>query len=138
MCSQAAVERTQGSVRGDPMAALGCPLPDISVVRQGVDDYLRYLHNRPHTLFHPPTLKRAVIEETLDEALLLAICSLGFRFSDNPAIRQLGLQYCRASSSLMHRRLEQVSLENVQTYILLANAYSAESEPVSEALYLGS
>lgn len=107
--------------------------PDIAV--RLVDFYLTKLHNRPHSLFHPATLRAKVQDGSLKKALLLAICSMGTRFDDDDHIRSLENIYKDESKRLLLADLERICVENVQTCILLANLYAAHLNPSSEALF---
>lgn len=102
-----------------------------------VELYLRFIHDRPHSLFHESTLRTEVRAGTLSECLLWAICALGCRFSPVEANRLHATRYRKNSSSLFANQLEVISLSNVQTCILLANLYAAEQDNGLEALYFG-
>lgn len=104
---------------------------------QMVDDYIRHLHDRPHSLFHVPTLRRAVAQQSLDHVLLLCICSLGCRFSEQKAVRDMRIQLFAQASSYLPQLMENATLVSVQVFILLANISSAESKPSAEAMYFG-
>lgn len=104
---------------------------------QMVEDYIRYLHDRPHSLFHIPTLRRDVERRSLDDVLLLCICSLGCRFSDQKSIRAMRTQLFTEASSYLTHLIENSTLVSVQALILLANVSSAESKPSAEAMYFG-
>lgn len=108
-----------------------------STVTRIVDDYVRYLHDRPHSLFHVPSLKRAVYEDALDPALLLAICSLGCRFAPDSGTRNQCIPLFHKAAALFQTQMENVTIHSLQTCILLANVCSAESKPSSEAMYFG-
>lgn len=124
--------RAHDAPRLDPVSL---PVP---LALQMVDDYIRCLHDRPHSLFHVPTLRRAVIAGTLGRALLLSICSLGCRFSTEQTVRDMRIELFAEASSYLTVLVENTTLENVQTCILLANISSAESKPSAEAMYFGS
>lgn len=100
-----------------------------------VDFYLTKLHNRPHSLFHPATLRAQVQDGSLNKALLLAICSMGTRFDEDDQIRSLENSYMDESKRLLLADLERICIENVQTCVLLANLYAAHLNPSSEALF---
>ncbi|KAM0199743.1 hypothetical protein ACHAQI_011907 [Fusarium lateritium] len=100
-----------------------------------VDYYLTKLHNRPHSLFHPATLKKQVHDGSINKALLLSICSMGARFDQDDEIRSLEDSYNNESKRLLLADLENICLENVQTCILIANLYAAHLNPFSEALF---
>lgn len=100
-----------------------------------VDLYLTKLHNRPHSLFHPVTLRANVQDGSINKALLLAICSMAARFDENDQIRSLETIYMDKSKHLLLADLERICVENVQTCILIANLYAAHLNPSSEALF---
>ncbi|KAM0189097.1 hypothetical protein ACHAPI_010242 [Fusarium lateritium] len=100
-----------------------------------VDYYLTKLHNRPHSLFHPATLKKQVHDGSINKALLLSICSMGARFDQDDEIRSLEDSYNNESKRLLLADLENICIENVQTCILIANLYAAHLNPFSEALF---
>jgi hypothetical protein len=100
-----------------------------------VDHYLAKLHNRPHSLFHPAKLRREVQDGSINKALLLAICCMGARFDDDDQVRSLENRLMDESKRLLLADLETVSIENVQTCILIANLAAAHLNPSSEALF---
>ncbi|KAF5655842.1 hypothetical protein F25303_323 [Fusarium sp. NRRL 25303] len=107
----------------------------VDVAARLVDYYLTRLHNRPHSLFHPATLKRQVQDGSINKALLLSICSIGARFDHDDEIRSLENIYKNESKRLLLADLENICIENVQTCILIANLYAAHLNPSSEALF---
>lgn len=107
----------------------------IDVAVRLVEFYLIKLHNRPHSLFHPITLRAKVRDGSVNKALLLAICSMGARFDEDDEIRSLENSYMDESKRLLLADLERICVENVQTCILLANLYAAHLNPSSEALF---
>lgn len=100
-----------------------------------VEHYIDKLHDRPHSLFHLPTLRESVRKRTINRALLLAICSLGSRFSTNAEIRALEHELMAKAKCLILVDLENICLENIQTCILVANLCAANATPSSEALF---
>lgn len=100
-----------------------------------VEHYINKLHDRPHSLFHIPTLRKGVRDGDLNSTLLLALCSLGSRFSGNPDIRMLKQQLTAQTKRLILADLENICLENLQTCILVANICAADMNPTSEALF---
>jgi hypothetical protein len=107
----------------------------VDVAARLVDYYLTKLHNRPHSLFHPATLKKQVQDGSINKALLLSICSMGARFDTDDEIRSLENTYSNESKRLLLADLENICIENVQTCILIANLYAAHLNPSSEALF---
>jgi hypothetical protein len=48
-----------------------------------VDLYLQLIHDKPHTLFHPPTLRAQVREDAVPRVILFSIMSLAARYASN-------------------------------------------------------
>lgn len=111
-------------------------LPD-EVVEDLVEHYIHYIHDRPHSVFHLPSLRAAVREKALKTGLLYAILSFGCRFYSAPEIRSLAPCFLEESKRCLHLDLENICLENIQTCILLTNLSSASLQSTSEALYNG-
>lgn len=102
-----------------------------------VDLYMRFIHDRPQTLFHEKTLWNEIYAGTICECLLIAICATGCKFSDNLQNCQLSTGLKDRSRALFSQQLETISIPNIQTCILLANLYAAEQNNALEALYFG-
>ncbi|KAF5578010.1 hypothetical protein FPCIR_11811 [Fusarium pseudocircinatum] len=115
----------------NPQAALSHDL-----IEELVENYIYYILDRPHTLFHLPTLRNAVREDTLGDALLSAILAFGCRFHDKPEIASLGPAFMEKSKYLLKLDMENICLENIQTCVLLANLSSSSKNPESEALFV--
>ncbi|OBT72100.1 hypothetical protein VF21_09172 [Pseudogymnoascus sp. 05NY08] len=105
------------------------------VIIELVEHYINKLHDRPHSLFHLPTLRKRVRDREVNKALVLAICSLGSRFSADPEVYNLGGQLTAESKRLALDDFENISLESIQTCILIANICAADAKPSSEALF---
>lgn len=100
-----------------------------------VNHYLDKIHDRPHSLFHPAILRAQVQEGTVSDCVLFAICALGSRFSANPDTRQLETSLAMESKRLLQAGLEQISLENIQTFLLLALLDFGNGNSSSEILF---
>ncbi len=102
-----------------------------------VDLYLRFVHDRPHSLFHEDTLHQDLNTGNVDSCLLHSICAIGCRF----ATRVIRPAYVEAlmtkASVLFSQQLEEMNLSKVQAAILLANGYAAKQDNDLEALYFG-
>lgn len=48
-----------------------------------VDLYLQPIHDKPHTLFHPPTLRAQVREDAVPRVILFSIMALAARYASN-------------------------------------------------------
>ncbi|KAF5662338.1 hypothetical protein FCIRC_11557 [Fusarium circinatum] len=107
----------------------------IEVAARLVHYYLVKLHNRPHSLFHPATLKKQVRDGSINKALLLSLCAMGSRFDQDEQIRCLENSYNNESKRLLLADLENICIENVQTCILIANLFAAHLNPSSETLF---
>lgn len=123
-----------GEVGGNPSGAAIVGLTE-EVVVELVELYLDRIHDRPHSLFHPSTLRAQVRSGTVGKALLYAICSIGSRFSKNAETRQMETQLTLESKRLLQANLEHVCIENIQTSILIAMLSAAHCNPSSEALF---
>jgi hypothetical protein len=108
---------------------------NLELIIELVEHYIDKIHDRPHSLFHLPTLRESVRKQSINEALLLAICSLGSRFSKHPDKRVLEHQFTSKAKRLILADLENICLENIQTCIVVANLCGANATPSSEALF---
>lgn len=105
------------------------------VVEHLVALYLQKVHHRPHSLFHPSTLKANVHFKTTRKALLYAICSMGCMFSDDASVCALQSSLIAESKRLLQADLENICIENIQACILIANLCEWEGNRSSEALF---
>ncbi|RAH76999.1 hypothetical protein BO86DRAFT_393051 [Aspergillus japonicus CBS 114.51] len=101
-----------------------------------VDLYLAKIHDRPHSIFHPATLRAQVRSGTVGKALLYAVCALGVKFSSSTDRRDLEARLTVEAKRLLQADIENVCLENVQTCILIATLSAGNCEPSSEALFI--
>lgn len=51
-----------------------------NVVETLVELYLRYMHDKPHALFHEPSLKESVASGSVSQVVLLSILGLAARY----------------------------------------------------------
>ncbi|KAF3226693.1 hypothetical protein TWF192_005170 [Orbilia oligospora] len=100
-----------------------------------VDLYFDYIHDKPHILFHEPTLKTSVRNGSVSRTVLLSLIAISARFSDNPAVRALGPAYAQGSKACFKADLENVCIENTQAAIVIANICLAEGDSRAESLY---
>jgi hypothetical protein len=107
--------------------------PEVATIL--VQYYLVKLHNRPHSLFHPARLLKQVADGSLSRPLLLALCSMGSRFSPDRTLRAREMCLMDESKRLLLADLENICVENIQTCILIANLCAAHLNPTSEALF---
>lgn len=102
-----------------------------------VDHYLDEVHDRPHSIFHPATLRTQVRDGSVGGALLCAICAIGSKFSSIPDRRALEARLTTEAKRLLQADLENVCLENVQACILVALLSAGNCQSSSEALFVG-
>ncbi|KAH6625211.1 NADH dehydrogenase [Boeremia exigua] len=113
------------------------PVASPEAIESYVQLYFRFIHDRPHSLFHEASLWTALRNGTLPESLKAAICALGCRFSSEPDQRELATTFAARSKTLLGQQLENICVANIQTCILLANSYAAERNHGLEAVYFG-
>lgn len=101
-----------------------------------VEIYLEKVHDRPHSIFHPATLRSDLRNGAVGRALLCAICAIGSKFSSNPGYRSLETCLTSEAKRLLQADLENVCLENIQTSILIAALSSGNYQASSEALFV--
>lgn len=99
--------------------------------------YFRFIHDRPHSLFHEQSTLQQLQDSTLPGGLLAALCALGCRLSPHTDHRNLAHTFTSKAKSLLAQNLEDIAIPNVQSCILLANSYAAEQNNGLEALYFG-
>ncbi|KEF59304.1 uncharacterized protein A1O9_04148 [Exophiala aquamarina CBS 119918] len=106
------------------------------IVIELVDHYLDKFDGRPHSIFHPATLRSSVHNGTLNEALLYAICAIGCKFSGNPDLRSQGSFFATESRRLLQADISNICLENIQACILIAMLSVGHGDSASEALFI--
>lgn len=112
-------------------------LPPFEVVEELIDLYTCYIHDKPHSLFHEPSLRQAARDGTLHHGVFFGIAGLSARFSTNPELRSHGHAFANRARAFVQKNLEDICIENVQAFILVGNICLAESNPDSESLYFG-
>lgn len=130
-------QRTASLITPAPCKDTSSDFPLHEDSHECIELYFRFLHERPHSLFHEKTLWEQFRSGEISTCLLLAICTLGSRFSTRPDLRVLAATYQANCRAVFATQLEQISLPNIQTAILLANIYAAEQRNDLEALYFG-
>ncbi|KAM0721303.1 hypothetical protein Q7P37_003591 [Cladosporium fusiforme] len=135
--SQNDVTPTQPSVAPaeDPSDALAS-LSHETIVNL-VDSYIAYIHDKPHSLFHVPTLRADVATREINTALLCSILALAVRFETSDGIRELGPKLAEQAKQILKSDLEIISLSHIQAWIVLGNVCGAESNSASESLFFG-
>lgn len=101
-----------------------------------VELYLDKVHDRPHSIFHPATLRDQLRNGTVGRALLCAICAIGSKFSPYPDRRALEGRLNMEAKRLLQADIDNVCLENIQTCILIAIMSAGDCETSSEALFV--
>jgi hypothetical protein len=112
-------------------------LPPSDVRRELCDLYISHIHDKPHTLFHEPTLRQQVADGTVSRAILYGIMGLSARFSTHAEIRLQAEKFTIESKRELKADLENICLENVQACIIVGNLCGAEGNNDSEALFFG-
>lgn len=110
---------------------------DHKTVTELVELYIEYIHDKPHSLFHLPTLRADVAVQTIDTALLCGILAISARFASTEDVRSLGSKFARQMKEELKQELEIVSLSRTQAWVLAGNVAGAESSPTSESLFFG-
>ncbi len=112
-------------------------LPSMEVKRDLCDLYISHVHDKPHTLFHEPTLRREVVDGSISRAVLYGVLGLSARFSNDAAVRMQAETFAMESKRELKADLEHICLENVQACILVGNLCGAEGDNNTEALFFG-
>ncbi|KAL4799950.1 hypothetical protein BDV19DRAFT_354087 [Aspergillus venezuelensis] len=102
-----------------------------------VDLYLQLIHDKPHTLFHPASLKARVQTGSLLNATLFSILALAARFSKDQHIRNQTMSIFQKAKESFKRTLEDVNLDNVHAAALIGNLCGVEGDPRGESLFFG-
>ena len=100
-----------------------------------VELYLDKFHGRPHSLFHPGTLRSRVCSGTLNVALLYAICAIGCKFSANPDTRRQGSGLIVEAKQLLQADISNICLENIQSCMLITTLSVGHGDSASAALF---
>lgn len=101
------------------------------------DLYISHIHDKPHTLFHEPTLRQQVADGSVSRAILYAVLGLSARFSSHAGIRLQTEKFAMDSKRELKADLDHICLENVQACILVGNLCGAEGNNDTEALFFG-
>ncbi|KAL5048421.1 hypothetical protein BDW71DRAFT_213493 [Aspergillus fruticulosus] len=109
----------------------------VEVRDQLIDFYLKFIHDKPHTLFHPTTLKSRVQAGSLPEATLFSILALAARFADEQTIRERAKAFFQTAKESFKRTLDDVTLDNVHAAALIGNLCGVEGDSKRESLFFG-
>ncbi|KAH8204113.1 hypothetical protein TruAng_001665 [Truncatella angustata] len=118
-CSAVAIRREARPPAASHTAPLAPTQSDEEEVLHLVDLYFKYMHDKPHTLFHEPTFKASVAAGTVSQPVLLSMIGLSARFARDPEVRSHGPKYAAEAKKLLKDDLEHICIENIQA--LLAN-----------------
>lgn len=99
-----------------------------------IEHYLEKVNDKPHSIFHPATLRSQLNDGTIPKALLYAVCAIGSKFSTNPDVRAWETRLGTEAKRLLQADLENICIENIQT-CLLVTTLSVDYCNTSEALY---
>ncbi|OJD38883.1 uncharacterized protein BKCO1_3000229 [Diplodia corticola] len=108
--------------------------PSQTAICELVDLYITLIHDKPHSLFHEPTIRQAASAGSISNQVLCGISAL---FHENPAIRAQGTAFAQEAKRLLKEDVENICIANVQACILVANVCGANNEATSEALFFG-
>ncbi|KAL4927044.1 uncharacterized protein BDV17DRAFT_299297 [Aspergillus undulatus] len=115
----------------------GSAILDNRVRNQLVDTYLRLIHDKPHTLFHPTTLRSRVHTGSLPTATLFSILALAARFSNDQSVQNQAKEFFQTAKESFKRTLDEVSLDNVHAAALIGNICGVEGDAEGESLFFG-
>lgn len=110
---------------------------DHETIVQLVDLYIECIHDKPHSLFHVPTLRADVAARCIDTALLCSILAFCARFASTDATRSLGPKFFVQAKALLKHGLEEVSLPRIQAWIIAGSVAGANADHTSESLFFG-
>lgn len=134
-------------------------LPSAEIVRELCDLYISHIHDKPHTLFHEPTLRRQFADGTVSRAVMFGVMGLSvryvsrgpsspasgpvfnrtlhLRFSADAGARSQIEAFTLESKKELKNDLEHMCFENVQACVLIGNLCGAEGNADSESLFFG-
>lgn len=100
-----------------------------------VEIYLDKLHDRPHSIFHPATLRAQLRDRSLCGTLLYSICAVASKFSSDGERHDLEITMAAEAKRRLKADLENVCIENIQACILLSTLSAGNCETSSAALF---
>lgn len=112
-------------------------LTDQETIVQLAELYIECIHDKPHSLFHVPSLRADVASRRIDKALLCSILALSARFAATDETRGLGPRLFTQAKRLLKQDLESLSLSRVQAWVIAGNVAGANSNSTSESLFFG-
>ncbi|KAL5363460.1 hypothetical protein BJX96DRAFT_178089 [Aspergillus floccosus] len=102
-----------------------------------IDLYLRSIHDKPHTLFHPASLKSRVSDGSLPEAVLFSILSFAAKLSTDRSVRDRAESFFQTAKDALKKTIDEVTLDNVHATVLIGNICGAEGDSNAESLFFG-
>lgn len=120
-------------------------------VRSLVADYLYYIHDKPHSLFLSSALNEAIDTGTLPRSVTFGIAALSARyvfvlfgsllwltfsrFSKDESLRARVFEFASVAREALKENIEIVSIENIQTCILVGEHAAGVSDRSAEIMY---
>lgn len=101
-----------------------------------VEIYLTKIHGQAHSIFHPPTLRRELRNNSVPRALLYAMSAIGSKFSPDPQHRGWGRHLALEAKRLLQADMENICLGNIQACILVSLLCAGDCHISSEALFI--
>lgn len=101
-----------------------------------VEIYLTKIHGQAHSIFHAPTLRWQLRDDSVPKALLYAMCAIGSKFSPNSQHRGLGRHLALEAKRLLLADMENICLENIQACILVSMLSAGNCDISSDALFI--
>lgn len=101
-----------------------------------VEIYLTKIHGQAHSIFHPPTLRWRLRNDSVPKALLYAMSAIGSKFSPDPQHREAGRHLALEAKRLLQADMENICLENTQACILVSMLSAGNCHISSEALFI--
>ncbi|KAK6811579.1 hypothetical protein RU639_012758 [Aspergillus parasiticus] len=102
-----------------------------------VDLYLKLIHDKPHTLFHPSHLKSRIRNGSLAKGTLYSILALAARFSTVQDTRERTKNFFQSARDRVKMSIDDITLDNIHATILIGNLCGSEGDSRGEALYFG-
>jgi hypothetical protein len=129
-------------VQGDSDTSLRCCGDTLASIDQEtivelVELYIECIHDKPHSLFHVPTLRADVASQSIDKALLCSILALSTRFAASETTRILGPRFFDQAKRLLKEDLESLSLSRIRAWIIAGSVAGANAQSASESLFFG-
>ncbi|KAL2866458.1 uncharacterized protein BJX67DRAFT_140676 [Aspergillus lucknowensis] len=104
---------------------------------QLVDLYLQLIHDKPHTFFHPATLKSRVRTGSLPNAILYGILSFAARLSSDRTTQARAKDFSQSARKALKITIDEVTLDNVHATAIIGNVCGVEGDSRAESLFFG-